>query len=42
MRYTLSDDLGGDRLPKVGGWVFLVALPLVVVFALAAVVTPLG
>ena len=42
MRYTLSDDLGGDRLPKVGGWVFLVVLPVVVAFALAAVVVPLG
>ena len=42
MRYTLSDDLEGDRLPKVGGWVFLVILPLVVAFALAAVVVPLG
>ena len=42
MRYTLSDDLEGDRLPKVGGWVFLVVLPLVVAFALAVVVVPLG
>jgi len=42
MRYTLSDDLGGDRLPKVGGWVFLVVLPVVVAFALVVMVAPLG
>lgn len=41
MRYALSDDLGGDRLPKVGGWVFLVVLPVVVAFSLVVVV-PLG
>ena len=42
MRYALSDDLGGDRLPKVGGWVFLVVLPVVVAFSLVVVVVPLG
>lgn len=42
MRSQLGDDLENSGLPKVGGWVFLAALPLVVVFVLAAVVTPLG
>lgn len=42
MRDVLGDDLGRSGLPKVGGWVFLVFLPLVVVVALAALVTPLG
>lgn len=42
MRDPLGDDLGRDDLPKVGGWVFLVVLPLVVAFVLAAVVVPLG
>ena len=42
MRDPLGDDLGRGDLPKVGGWVFLVVLPLVVAFVLAAVVVPLG
>lgn len=42
MRDPLGDDLGSGNLPKVGGWVFLVVLPIVVVFVLAAVVVPLG
>lgn len=42
MRDPLGDDLGRGDLPKVGGWVFLVVLPLVVAVVLAAVVVPLG
>ena len=42
MRDALGDDLGRSGLPKVGGWVFLVVLPLVVVFALVAMLAPLG
>ena len=42
MRDPLGDDLGRGDLPKVGGWVFLVVLPIVVAFVLAAVVVPLG
>lgn len=42
MRDLLGDDLGRGDLPKVGGWVFLVVLPIVVAFVLAAVVVPLG
>ena len=42
MRDLLGDDLGRGGLPKVGGWVFLVFLPLVVAFVLAAMVVPLG
>lgn len=41
MRDPLGDDLGRGDLPKVGGWVFLVVLPLVVAVVLAVVV-PLG
>jgi len=41
MRDALGDDLGRSGLPKVGGWVFLVVLPLVVAVVLAVVV-PLG
>ena len=41
MREPLGDDLGRGDLPKVGGWVFLVVLPLVVAVVLAVVV-PLG
>ena len=42
MRDPLGDDSGRGDLPKVGGWVFLVVLPLVVAVVLAAVVVPLG
>ena len=42
MRDILGDDLERGGLPKVGGWVFLVVLPLVVVFALVAMLAPLG
>ena len=42
MRDPLGDDLGRGDLPKVGGWVFLVVLPIVVAFVLAAMVVPLG
>jgi len=42
MRDPLNDDLERGGLPKVGGWVYLVVLPVVVVFALAAMVAPLG
>lgn len=41
MRDPLGDGLGRGDLPKVGGWVFLVVLPLVVAVVLAVVV-PLG
>ena len=42
MRDILGDDLERGGLPKVGGWVFLVVLPVIVTFALAAMVVPLG
>lgn len=42
MRYALGDDLERGGLPKVGGWVFLTSLPLVVALILAVVVAPLG
>jgi len=42
MRYLLGDDLERGGLPKVGGWGLLVVLPVVVAFALAAMVVPLG
>ena len=42
MRDLLGDDLERGGLPKVGGWGLLVVLPVVVAFALAAMVVPLG
>jgi membrane protein len=42
MRYALGDDWERGGLPKVGGWVFLTFLPLVVAILLAVVVAPLG
>ena len=42
MRDLLGDDLERGGLPKVGGWGLLVVLPVVVAFALAVMVVPLG
>lgn len=42
MRDPLDGDLERDGLPKVGGWIFLAVLPLVVAFSLAVVMAPLG